>query len=269
MRVHRTPQHATRGLHGESSLRNATQHSALYEGWVRHRRFEPIEHEFRYPLFMAYLDLAELPELLDRRWLWSARHPSLAWFRRADFLGDPAEPLEKAVRDLVEQRIGRRPPGPIRLLTHLRYFGHSFNPVSLYYCFAADGERLEATVAEVTNTPWGERHCYVVEPDAEREAIDKRLHVSPFMGMDHTYELDIGHPGTALAVTITSRREGQLFFDAVLSMRRVELTGRSMARALIRFPAITLVTLARIYGQALRLKLKGAEVHRHPEEATS
>ena len=243
--------------------------SALYEGWVRHRRFEPIEHEFHYPLFMAYLDLSELPRIFDRRWLWSARRPNLAWFRRADYLGDPTQPLEQVVRDLVAERTGRRPSGPIRLLTHLRYLGHNFNPVSFYYCFDEDGETLAATVAEVTSTPWGESHCYVVEPGAEPEPIDKQLHVSPFMGMDHTYELDIGRPAKALAVSIKSRREGQLFFDAVLSMRRVELTGRAMARSLVRFPAITLMTLARIYGQALRLKLKGAELHRHPKEAIS
>lgn len=129
--------------------------SAVYEGTIRHRRREPTEHEFRYRIFMLYLDLAELPALFDGRWLWSARRPALAWFRRADYLGDPAVPLDAAVRDLVRERTGARPTGPIRLLTHLRYFGYAQNPVSFYYCFSADGSAVETIVAEVTNTPWG------------------------------------------------------------------------------------------------------------------
>ena len=136
--------------------------SCIYRGWVRHRRRTPVEHAFSYRMAMLYLDLAELPEVLDGRLLWSARRPSLAWFRRADYLGDTARPLDHEVRDLVEQRTGARPVGPIRLLTHLRYFGYVMNPVSFYYCFDAAGERVETVVAEITNTPWKERHSYVI-----------------------------------------------------------------------------------------------------------
>ena len=122
--------------------------SCIYEGSVRHRRTGLVEHEFRYPLFMMYLDLDELPELFDGHPLWSARRPAPAWFRRADYLGDPAVPLAQAVRDTVAQRAGERPEGPVRMLTHLRYFGHCFNPVSFYYCFDGDGDRVTAVVAE-------------------------------------------------------------------------------------------------------------------------
>ena len=139
--------------------------SCLYEGSVRHRRMGTVKDEFHYPLFMAYLDLDELPWCFDGRWLWSARRPALAWFRRSDYLGDPGVPLADAVRELVAERAGVRVDGPIRLLTHLRYFGKSFNPVSFYYCFDAGGEHVVAVVADVTNTPWGERHSYVMGVD--------------------------------------------------------------------------------------------------------
>jgi DUF1365 family protein len=109
-------------------------HSALYIGQVKHRRQAPRVHEFRYPLFMAYLDLAELEQVFARRWFWSIDRANLASFRRSDHLGDPALPLADAVRELVAERTGVRPRGPIRLLTHLRYFGYCFNPVSFYYC---------------------------------------------------------------------------------------------------------------------------------------
>ena len=136
-----------------SILKRPNMHSAIYHGSLRHRRFAPRPHVFGYPLFMVYLDLAELDTVFKGHWLWSTRRAAPARFVRADHLGDPAQPLDQAVRDLVESRGGQRPLGPIRLLTHLRYFGYAFNPVSFYYCFDAAGERVECIVAEVNNTP--------------------------------------------------------------------------------------------------------------------
>jgi hypothetical protein len=129
--------------------------SCLYEGTIRHRRSTEVADEFRHRLFMAYLDLDELPTLFDGWSFASARGPALAWFRRADYLGDPAVPLATAVRELVLERTAIELDGPIRLLTHMRCFGHCFNPVSFYYCFNADGSSLRAVIAHVTNTPWG------------------------------------------------------------------------------------------------------------------
>ena len=129
--------------------------SALYTGVVTHHRREPASHGFRFDLFMVYLDLAELPGLFDGRLFWSARRPALAWFRRGDHFGDPDMSLDEAVRTRVAEVTGRRPEGPIRLLTHLRYFGYVMNPISVYYCFTPDESRVQALVVEVTNTPWG------------------------------------------------------------------------------------------------------------------
>jgi uncharacterized protein len=251
--------------------------SCLYEGSVRHRRMGAVKDEFRYPLFMAYLDLDELPELFDGRMLWSARRPALAWFRRSDYLGDPQVPLADAVRELVAERTGARPKGPIRLLTHLRYFGKSFNPVSFYYCFAGDGEQVVAVVADVTNTPWGERHSYVmgVAGSADHGSVtvmhaqfDKQLHVSPLMGMDHTYDWRLTEPSEQLLVHIASQRtDGERVFDATLSLNRRELTPSAMRSALLRYPFLTARIIARIYTHALRLKLRGAKYFPHPERA--
>jgi DUF1365 family protein len=128
--------------------------SCLYAGWVRHRRLAPRPHAFRYRLCMLWLDLDEIERVFAGRWLWSARRPNLAWWRRADHLGDAATSLAGAVRDEVARQSGGRPRGPVRLLTHPRYFGFGFNPISLFYCYAEDGVTLEAVLAEVTNTPW-------------------------------------------------------------------------------------------------------------------
>lgn len=258
--------------------------SAVYEGWVRHRRFKPVEHEFTYRQSMVLFDLDELPEALDAHPLYSARRPAPVRFRRQDYMGDPARPLAECVRELVEQRTGGRPPGPVRLLTTLRTFGHNFNPVSFYYCFGADGERVEAVVAEVTNTPWGESHAYVlaregcgeeadVEPSAEgggrviRNTIDKVFHVSPFIGMDNRYDWRVTEPNGTLLVHINERNGEGSVFDATLSLNRRELTRARLTRMLLRFPAASLRVVVLIYWNAFRLKCKGAPYYRHPERA--
>jgi DUF1365 family protein len=157
----------------------------------------------------------------------------------------------------------------VRLLTNLRAFGHCFNPVSFYYCFDAAGQKVEAVLADVTNTPWGERHAYALHRKEENGRVlsgrsEKVLHVSPFMGMDHEYEWKVSVPGERLSVHIESHRAGERAFDATLNLARRELTGRSLASATARHPMNTLHVLARIYGQALRLKLRGVPVYSHP-----
>jgi DUF1365 family protein len=249
--------------------------SCLYTGWVRHRRFTPRENKFRYRLFMTYLDLAEVPELFDRFWLWSARRPAPAWFKREDFHGDAAVPLDTAVRDLVQARSGTRPAGPIRMLTHLRYFGYSFNPVSFYYCFDQSGERVETVVAEITNTPWDERHAYVLPVSSAektgaqtwRYQFGKDFHVSPFMPMDVRYDWSFSAPENGLYVHMENWREGRSVFDATLNMHRKPINSLNMAHALVAFPAMTVQVSALIYWQALRLYLKRTPFFTHPKKA--
>lgn len=211
-------------------------HSALYEGTIRHRRFAVRRHELRHRIAMAYLDLDELPDLLGGRLV--RRRPGLVRYRRADYLGDPSVPLQDAVRELVGDV--RR----IRLLTQLRTLGHCFNPVSFYYCFD-DAEHLEAVVAEVTNTPWGERHAYVIEGRSSEH--DKAMRVSPFMGMDQRYTVSVAPPGPTLSVHIESRESDDKAFDATLKLHRRPLKASLGA----------LRTLPLIYGHAVVLRTKG------------
>ena len=226
-------------------------HSAIYRGWLRHRRFAPRHHEFRYTLFMVYLDLAELDTAFRGHWLWRA----ITRFRRDDHLGDG--PLDQAVRDLVQRETGKRPEGRICLLTHLRYFGYCFNPVSFYYCFDRD-QRVQAIVAEVNNTPWDERRCYVLGP--RRTSTSKAMHVSPFMPMDLSYDWRFTAPGERLGVGMALERGGEKVFDATLALAREPITNR----VLLRFPLMTLKVIAAIHWQALRLWLKRVPVYTHP-----
>jgi DUF1365 family protein len=254
---------------------NATMHSALYLGQVRRRRFEPRGHAFDYRLFMVYLDLAELGSVFRARWLWSARRPALAWLRRADYLGDPRVPLDQAVRDRVQQETGVRPAGPVRMLTHLRYFGLCFNPVTFYYCFDVADTRVETIVAEITNTPWHERHAYVLTEDhnqghggAKRYRFGKAFHVSPFMDMAIDYDWRFTMPGDVLNVHMEDLKEGRKIFDATLTLERRDIGAASLAHALIAFPVMTAKVVGGIYWQALRLWLKRVPFHTHPKKLT-
>lgn len=249
--------------------------SQLYEGRLRHVRRTGPHSDFEYSLFMVYLDLDELEAVFADRLLWSTRGPNLAWFRRADHYGDPQIPLDVAIRDLCEARTGQRPRGPIRLLTHLRYLGHCFNPVSFYYCFAPDGRTLETIVAEVNNTPWHERHMYVLSeadnlgtPEHLRFAFPKAFHVSPFLGMDMDYVWRFAVPADRLVVHMENHQQGQCVFAATLSMARRPLDGRELARVLLLRPLMTVKVVAAIHLQALRLLARGARFFPHPRMAT-
>jgi DUF1365 family protein len=246
-------------------------HSALYTGQLRHRRFSPRAHAFSYAICMVWLDLSELDSVFRGRWFWSTRRRALAWFRRADYLGDAAVSLDEAVRQRVAQSLGTRPAGPIRMLGQLRNFGHCFNPVVFYYCYDAQDTRVQTIVAEITSTPWRERHSYVLpvamdcEPGtAMRFDLEKDFHVSPFMPMAQDYRWHFGIPGPRLAVHMENCQDGIQVFDATLSLSRRAVSTASLALVLLRFPASTLRVLAAIHWQALRLWFKRVPFHPHP-----
>lgn len=249
--------------------------SAIYAGWVRHRRHHPHPHAFRYRLYLLYLDLAELDRVFARRWLWSVGRRNAVEFRRSDYLGDPALPLDEAVRRRVEQVRGRRPTGPIRLLAHLRTFGHCFNPVAFYYCFAPDGATLDCIVAEITNTPWQERHSYVLDADsAARHGsalhwdFEKAFHVSPFLPMQRAYHWAFQPPGEVLRVHMDVDRAEGRDFDATLVLQRRPLDGPHLARCLLRHPLMTLRVVLAIHWQALLIWLARNPVYDHPRKAS-
>jgi DUF1365 family protein len=243
--------------------------SRIFKGWVEHRRFAPRHNRFRYPLFMLYIDLEELPRLFDDTPCWSARRPALAWFKRSDYLGPAEVPLDHAVRDLVAARTGARPAGPIRLLTHLRYFGYCINPVSFYYCFNEAGDALQAIVADITNTPWAERHQYVLRVDAPANRLlrfdfDKDFHVSPFMPMDMQYRWCFNHPSQRLFVNMRNFQGAEHMFDATLSLHGEPVTPAALLRALCSHPFMTLRVITAIHWQALKLLLKRTPFYGHP-----
>ena len=261
--------------------------SRLYAGTIGHHRHEPAVNSFRYQVFMLYLDLDELETVFKSRWLWSTKRINFAWFRRADYMGSPEQPLSDAVRELVDLETGSKPPGPIRLLTNLRYLFYKSNPVSFYYCFEADGKTLHSIVAEVTNTPWGERYCYVlgqqqrVQCNGEHcDTLDagnqegeyhcfqtaKRFTVSPFMTLDMDYWFKYSLPSEHLQVVMQNRRQGKKLFDVELSLQGYPINSANLAKQLLKIPLMTTKVTAAIYWQALKIWLKGVPFLGHGGE---
>lgn len=246
----------------------AAEHCAVYVGRVQHRRFDRVGHRFAVRVAYLYLDLDELDAAFAGRWFWSARRPAPMWFRRADYFGDPDRPLADEVRDAVAVHLGARPDGPVRMLTTLRCWGLVFNPVTFYYCFDRQ-QRLIAVLAQITNTPWRERHHYVVGGDGAggvHGEFDKQFHVSPFQPMAQRYHWAFAVPGERLCVHMSNRQGGELVFDAAFALERRPWTTAGLLRAWLRHPWMTVRIVAMIYLHAFLLWCRRATFHPHPDK---
>jgi DUF1365 family protein len=250
-------------------------HSCLYTGWIRHRRFTPANHQFRYQVFMMYLDLQELEQVQNLSVWWSDKWYAFARFNRADFHGDPQKSLQQAVCETVKTQTGQYPRGPVRMLANWRYFGFNMNPLCTYYCFDPSGTQLEFILAEVTNTPWGQSHPYVLrcDPASTRQhfAFDKTFHVSPFNALDMRYQWWSTQPDKNLAIHIENWRRAvgdhnqhEQVMDATLVLERTALNATALRRVLIRYPLMTVKVIGAIYWQALRLWMKKVPFVGHP-----
>ena len=215
---------------------------------------------------MPLVFLDEVERISESSRFWSTRHLAPVWFRRRDYLGSPSVDLDVAVRDLVEARTGARPGGRIALLSNVRTFGWLFNPISCYFCFEPAAGEVVALVAEVENTPWHDRHAYVVgSPGTYR--FPKVLHVSPFLPMDLDYELTFVAPGEDLHVTFDLFRGEDQVLAASIALRRRPLDTRGIRRLVCNYPAMTLRVSLGIYRQAATLWRLGAPFFPHPRRS--
>ena len=245
-------------------------HSGIYTGWVRHRRYTPTQHQLRYQIYMMYLDLSEIDEVLNLSPWWSRKPWRPARFERSDFLGDPALSLDSAVRERIYNETGEAHTGPIRMLANLRYLGFNMNPITSYYCFDKH-ERLQTIVADVHNTPWNERTSYVLacDPNKRQQRIffTKQMHVSPFNPLGMSYHWRSNTPGSRLSLHLEACRDGDSTktLDATMVMERSDITASSLNRILVRYPMMTIKVITAIYWEALKLWLKKTPVHDHPQ----
>ena len=245
-------------------------HSAIYQGWLRHRRFRPREHKFSYRVFMMYLDLDELETVFKQSPFWSTKNWRPARFERSDFLGDANIPLDQAVRQRIQQETGTWHEGPIRMLANLRYFGFNINPITCYYCFDTR-EQLKNIVTEVTNTPWNDRVSYVLKCDPQKRyqriQFQKQMHVSPFNPMNMNYKWTSNNPQQMLTLNLETECDRQNHVDATMALRRIEISSQSLADILVSYPWMTAKVASGIYWQAFKLWLKQLPVYNHPKHS--
>lgn len=238
--------------------------SQLYVGSVRHRRFTPVHHEFNYALFMPCLDLDEIPVLTSKVWGLGERWWHWARFKRSDYLGEGN--LKQAVQDKVFELTGERFQGKVLAVCHLRYLGLYFSPVNFYYVYDKQ-QNWRYLLAEVSNTPWNERHYYAIRADAGTEnkhwKHPKAFHVSPFNPIDQEYQWRLKPLSERFHVHLECHRSNKEF-DATLAMRGREFTSLNLLKLLIFTPLMTVKVMAGIYWHALKLWVKRAPVFNHP-----
>ena len=243
----------------------------IYSGTIQHQRHTPFNHSFKYPIFMIYFNIKTIDNLFKKSWLWNINKPSIISFYRKDYHGNCKKSLDSSVRETIYNKTGKKIKGPIRILTHLRYFGYCFNPVSFYYCFDKLDKKVELIMAEVTNTPWNERHTYIIsdiinDKNQLKINIDKEFHVSPFWGMDHNYEWIFSQPTKQLFVYMQNFINNDKVFEATLNLKRKPLNMNNLVKQTLRFPFITLRIVFRIHWQAAKLWIKGAPFFTHPKK---
>lgn len=246
--------------------------AAIYTGTLRHRRFRPTPHAFTYRVFFAYVNLEHVAEIMAVSRLTGYNRRAWASFYEADHFGDPATPLHSRVRAYAQARGVSIPDGPIYLLTHLRYFGYCFNPISLFYCCDRTG-RPQAVLAEVNST-FGERALYWIpapeRPDGPlRHRVTKQMHVSPFNTMDLDYVFGLSQPGESLVAHMDTvahhDAEPTPFFDATLTLTRTPWSAAGLRQVLLRHPWMTASVITAIHWQAFRLWWKGQPYIPHPQ----
>jgi hypothetical protein len=243
----------------------------LYVGTVGHARFRPRRHAFRYSVFQALVDLDCLDELCSASPFLSRNRFNWVSLHDADYLPDRPESTLRQRFEAAAREAGHEPPeGPVFLLANLRYLGCSFNPVAYYYAFDGEG-RLALICAEITNTPWKERHRYWMAPEASELGpwtfeMPKVFHVSPFMPMALRYRWTFTEPAEDLLVHMDLHDGGERCFSATLELARRPWQASEIHRTLVRFPWTTLKVIAAIHWEALWLWMKRVPVFTHPKK---
>lgn len=256
--------------------------SGIFQGWVRHRRFTPVDHRFTYSMFMPHIHLNELEQLEKQVKGFGLSLFNFARFRRDDYVkGDPD--LAQAVKDKVYALTGKMIDGNVTMLCHLRYCGLYFSPLNLYYLHDNEGQ-WQYMLAEVSNTPWNERHYYAIPApqywQGREYSHDKAFHVSPFNPIHQKYHWRVTEPDSNLLVNLAVSRykdcispseysndikkSHQKVFDATMQMRKQNFTSAILIKQLLLTPIMTIKVVIGIYWQALKLFIKGVPIYDHP-----
>ena len=241
---------------------------AIYQGIIIHQRSSPKKHSFTYKTNMLYLDLDKIKEAFSDNFFWSYNKPNFASFYRSDFYGDKNKTIKKSIQTLLLKKINLNHKGKVFLLTTIRFFGYSFNPVSFYYCFD-ETEKIQAIVTHITNTPWKEKYAYVHDcrNNSSMSKIfkfEKSFHVSPFMPMDINYNWVFTSPKDFLYVSMDNLLKNKLIFNATLKMTKRAWTAYALNKILFLSIPMSIKAIILIYFNALILFIKKVKFYPHP-----
>ena len=238
--------------------------SAICTGVVNHERFKPTQHAFEYGIAMMWLNLDEVNHLAHTVKGFSNTARAAFEFRRSDYLGDPTLPLKQAViarmNELNKAKVSLT--GDIFLLGQARHYGLYFSPVNFYFLRHKVSGQFTHMLAEVSNTPWNERHHYLVDLK-EQSDTEKAFHVSPFNPIDMTYKWHIGEPDETFTL-IMDCFSAKKDFSAGFKLNRLPMNSDTLGYVMRRTPSMTIKTVLGIYWQALKLWIKRTPVYSHP-----
>jgi DUF1365 family protein len=246
---------------------------AIGRGFVSHTRSGAAGHAFRHRIYMLLLDLATLPELgRVSRWL-AVERPGMLSIESRHWLADvPGATLRERIGNALAARGCEPPTGRVLLLEQPATLGVAFNPVRFVFCLGRNDSAIQYVLAEINNTPWNERHVYVLRADAPSRRVEfdfgKEFHVSPFNPMTQRYRWQFELTETRLWIAMAVHEDGTDVMRAALNLRLAPLTAAGLSRCALRYPLQPLVTLVRIYWHAARLYLGGARFHEHPKWRT-
>jgi hypothetical protein len=249
-------------------------HSKIYVGNISHRRFSPKKHSFSYSIYMLALDVNEMEQQRHASWLfgYSWFHPLK--FVEKDYLKSEPGTLNQRIRNKVTQLAGDNIDiSRLVMLVQVRCFGIYFSPANFYFCYDKN-ENCTHMLAEVSNTPWNERHYYLVALASKAEKVsEKSFQVSPFMDLNMAYFWQVKPPcenSDKLIINIENKRKnlqnvdsdesnklGDKLFDATLFLHKEEFTTKRLLAVWCQLPVMTIKIVASIYWQALKLFIKG------------
>lgn len=239
----------------------------LYSGTVRHRRFAPKTHEFKYKLYYFYLNPNDISDLCKNIVYLSCEQFNYLSFKQKNYIGGKKANIYDAVEKLLSEHNVTR-SSDIYMMAQLAHFGYCFNPISLYFTY--EGDKLQSLIADVHNTPWGEKHAYVLtkpsfsKPPFYQYQFKKALHVSPFMQMDFMYHFNVKVTEDNFVLHMKNMKQDYRYFDATLNLTGEPLTTATLKRLVFKHPLMAQKIVLGIYWQACKLFLKQIPFVSHP-----
>ncbi|MAU27626.1 MAG: hypothetical protein CMJ07_00380 [Pelagibacterales bacterium] len=246
--------------------------SNLYEGEITHARTKPVKHNFSFPIYTFVLDLDEL-ELLDKKIrFFGYNRGSVFTLYDSDYLGSGQGSIKEKLKNWLTKFGYEEKYTTVKMITTLRVFKHTFNPVIFYYCLDSE-DNIVYHVAEVHNT-FGEGHLYILKNGKKSKVgteylVPKEFHVSPFNKVEGDYNFHFSQLKEKLDVRINVSKNNKNFFYARISGNAQKITRYKLVKLIMKYPLRTLLVIPKILAEAAKLYyVKNLEIIDKPDPSS-